>query len=72
MVVCPETGEILSQQKSEHKKASLDTRPLKNKMLLAGLAWDHNDTLNHTISPIYQAIRTFDENSVLSSADERS
>lgn len=37
----------------------------------SGLAWGNNGTFNHTISPIYQAMRSFEEDSVLSSADER-
>lgn len=45
---------------------------LLGSMFPEGLAWSYNDTLNHKISPLYQAIRGFKEDTVLSCADERS
>lgn len=37
-----------------------------------GVSWDGNGTLNHRISPLYQAIQGFNNEGILSSADERS
>lgn len=38
----------------------------------SGLSWDYNGRLDHQISPLYQAIRRFDDTTISSCADERS
>lgn len=37
----------------------------------SGTAWNYNGGLNFTISPLYQAIRTFESNPINTCADER-
>jgi len=37
----------------------------------SGTAWNYNGGLNFTISPLYQAIRSFDSNPINTCADER-
>jgi site-specific DNA recombinase len=36
-----------------------------------GVAWNYDGTLNRSISPIYQSINTLNENTIFTSADER-
>lgn len=56
-----------------YKRSSLSQiKVLIGSIFPLGVAWNSNGTLNHTISPLYQAIRTFEKSTISSSADERS
>lgn len=55
-----------------YKRSNLaQIKVLLGSIFLSGLAWSNEGTLNHTISPLYQYIRTFSNESVRSCADER-
>ena len=43
---------------------------LLGSIFLSGLAWNYEGPLNHNISPLYQAIRTFDEGIISLGAKE--
>ena len=63
---------LLADLKEAYKRSSLaQIKVLLGSIFPIGLAWDYNGRLNHQISPLYQAIRTFDTNVILSSAEER-
>lgn len=56
-----------------YKRSNLaQIKVLLGSIFLSGLAWNYNGTLNHRISPLYQAILGLTEQNVRSSADERS
>lgn len=56
-----------------YKKSNIaQIKVLLGSMFLYGVSRDNNGTLNHKISPMYQAIRRFSEEDIRSSADERS
>lgn len=64
---------LLADLGETYKRSHLfELKVLLGSIFPHGLAWSYNGTLNHDISPLYQAIRTFKNNTVLSSADERS
>ncbi len=63
---------LLADLGEAYKRSTLSqAKVLLGSMFPSGLAWDYNGGLNHTIRPLYQYIRTFDEHTVLFSADER-
>ena len=64
---------MLADLGEAYKRSNLNqAKVLLGSMFPSGLAWSYNGTLNHQISPLYQYIRTFNEGTVLSCADERS
>lgn len=64
---------LLADLGETYKRSTLSQiKGLLGSMYPAGLAWRYDGTLNHQISPIYQAILGFDKGTVLSSAEERS
>lgn len=63
---------ILADLGETYKKSTLSqNKVLIGSMFPSGLAWNYNGTLNHQISPIYQAVLNFSETSVSSCAGER-
>lgn len=64
---------LLADLGETYKRSTLSQiKVLLGSMYPSGLAWRYDGTLNHQISPIYQAIVGFDKGTVLSSAEERS
>ena len=64
---------LLADLGETYKRSSLSQiKVLIGSIFPLGVAWNSNGTLNHTISPLYQAIRTFKKSTISSSADERS
>jgi hypothetical protein len=56
-----------------YKRSNISqVKVLLSSIFLKELAWDYNGGLNSQISPIYQAIRRFDDTTISSCADERS
>lgn len=64
---------MLADLGETYKRSDLpQIKVLLGSIFPSGIAWCYNGTLNHTISPLYQAIHGFDKTIVLSSAEERS
>lgn len=60
---------LLSDLGETYRRSSIpQLKVLFSSMFTTGLAWSYNDTLNYTISPIYQSIRTFKRTAVPSGA----
>lgn len=56
---------LLADLGETYKRSSISQiKVLFGSMFPTGLTWDENGTLNHTLSPIYQSIRTFDACSI--------
>lgn len=63
---------LLADLGETYKRSNMSqAKVLIGSMFPSGVAWSQNGTLNHQISPIYQAIIDFREPSVPSSAQER-
>ncbi len=63
---------LLADLGETYKRSNIfELKVLLGSIFPLGVAWNYNGTLNQKISPLYQSIRTFKDNAVLSSADER-
>ena len=63
---------LLADLAEAYKRSSLSQiKVLLGSIFPSGTAWNYNGGLNHQISPIYQAILTFDSNVISSSGPER-
>ena len=64
---------LLADLGEAYKRANISQiKVLLGSMFPNGTAWSYNGTLNHKISPLYQAICEFDVNPRLSCAQKRS
>ena len=56
---------LLADLGETYKRSNISQlKVLFGSMFSSGLSWDFNGTLNHTLSPIYQSIRTFDNGAI--------
>ncbi len=62
---------ILADLGKTYKRSNItQLKVLLGSIFPTGMAWSYNGTLNHTISPIYQSIRTFREDAAPSGVDD--
>ncbi len=64
---------LLADLGETYKRSSLNQlKVLLSSIFPTGLAWDYKSGLNTTISPLYQAVCTFDKTAIQSCAEDRS